>query len=176
MKLTDEILNKYIDDELDSETLKEVRIILNESEADRQRLRILLKVHNQLKKIEEYKPGNDFTLRVMERISAKLKPKKSDKYFIFSISSFFILLSLGVIGIVFALLIQSPSESSSSQQVFSYLISSLESFSLFFRTIFSGSGLSIFGSIISFGILISAYFFFDTHKHLKDLQKSSRSS
>ncbi len=88
----------------------------------------------------------------MRKITAKFKPRKADKYFIVSISSFFILLSLAIIGIVISIMINSPGQSSSSEQMLGYLVSALESFSIFIKKIFSGSGISIFGSIISFGI------------------------
>lgn len=169
-RLSDEILNKYIDGELDYETLNEVKTILKESESDRENLKALLKVHDELKRIKEFEVSHGFTSIVMNKISAKFKPKKADKYFIISVSSFFILLSLVIIGVVIAMISNSPEQSSSSEQVWGYLVSVLESFSIFIRKIFSGSGMSIFGSIISFGILITAYFFFDSHKHVKEIQ------
>lgn len=169
-RLSDEILNKYIDGELDYKTLNEVEAILRESEVDRENLRVLLKVHNELKEIKEFEVKENFTSNLMQRISAKFKPKKADKYFILSISSFFILLSLAIIGVVIALLVNSPEQTSSTQQFMGYLVSSLESFSIFIRKIFDGSGISIFGSIISLGILITAYFFFESHKHIKEIQ------
>jgi hypothetical protein len=169
-RLSDEILNKYIDGELDYETLNEVKLILKESEPDRENLRILLKVHNELKGIKEFEVSAGFTSNIMSKLTAKFKPKKADKYFILSISSFFVLLSLAIIGVAIALIVNSPSQSSSSEQVLGYMVSFLENFSIIVRKIFSGSGMSIFGSIISLGILVTAYFFFESHKHIKEIQ------
>jgi hypothetical protein len=169
-RLSDEILNKYIDGELEPEKLKEVKAILSESAPDRENLKALLKVHNNLKEINEFKVSANFTSAVMNKIALKFKPRKADKYFIVSISSFFILLSLVIIGIVISFIINMPSQSNSTSQVIGYLISSLENFSLFIKKIFGGPGLSIFGSVISLGILITAYFFFDSHKHIKEIQ------
>jgi hypothetical protein len=169
-RLNDEILNKYIDGELDYETLNEVKAILKESEADRENLRVLMKVHDELKSIKEFKVSDNFTSAVMSKIASKFKPKKADRYFIISISSFFILLSMAVIGIVIALLLNSPEQTSSTEQFLGYLVSYLESFSIFIRKIFNGSGISIFGSIISLGLIISAYFFFESHKHINEIQ------
>jgi len=169
-RLTDEILNKYIDGELDTETLNQVKGILNESEPDMERLKVLQRVHDELKSIKEFEVSANFTFNVMSKISAKFKPKKADKYFIISVSSFFVLLSLAIIGVVIALIIQSPEQASSSDKVFGFFVSSLENFSSLFGKIFSGSGISIFGSIISLGILITAYFFFDSHKRMKEIQ------
>ncbi len=168
--LSDEILNKYIDGELDYKTVNEVKAILKESEPDRENLKVMLRVHNGLKEIKEFEVSKNFTSNLMQKITVKFKPKKADKYFIVSVSSFFILLSLAIIGIVITLLINSPEQTSSTGQFLGYLVSSLESFSIFIRKIFDGSGISIFGSIISLGILISAYFFFESHKHIKEIQ------
>ena len=169
-RLSDEILNKYIDGELDYETLNEVKAVLKESAADRDNLRLLMKVHNELKVIKEFKVSDNFTSGVMFKIASKFKPKKADRYFIISIASFFILLSLAIIGVVITLLVNSPEQTSSTEQFLGYLVSSLESFSIFVRKIFNGSGISIFGSIISLGLLISAYFFFESHKHINEIQ------
>lgn len=169
-RLSDELLNKYIDGELDFKTLSEVETVLKESEADRENLRTLLKIHNGLKEIREFKVSNNFTSGVMSKIAIKFKPKRSDKYFIISISSFFILLSIAVIGIVISLMVNSPEQTSSTQQFMGYLVSSLDSFSVFIRKIFNGSGISIFGSIISLGLLVTAYFFFENHRNIKEIQ------
>ncbi len=169
-RLSDEILNKYIDGELDYETLNEVKAILKESEPDRENLKALLKVHDELKGIKEFKVNASFTFNIMHKITAKFKPKKADKYFIISVSSFFILLSLAILGTVIALIINEPGQSASTEQVLTNFVSAIESFSVFLRKIFSGSGMSIFGSIISLGILVTAYFFFESHKHIKEIQ------
>jgi hypothetical protein len=169
-RLSDELLNKYIDGDLDAESLKEVKTILKESEVDRERLKILSRVDEELKNIKELEVRSDFTSRIMSKISVRFKPKRSDKYFIISVSSFFVLLSLAILGTVIALMIQSPGETSSSEQVINFLVSSLDNFGSFLGKIFSGSGISIFGSIISFGILITAYFFFEGHKRIKEIQ------
>jgi len=48
--LSDEILNKYIDGDLDYASLKHVNEVLSSSVEDKKRLQALLAVHNQLKK------------------------------------------------------------------------------------------------------------------------------
>jgi hypothetical protein len=169
-RLSDEILNKYIDGELDSKTLNEVKTILKESEPDRENLKVLLKVHNELKEIKELNVSESFTSGVMHKIAVKFKPRKADRYFIMSIASFFILLSLAILGIAIALMINSPEQSASSEQVLGHLVSSFEGIAVYIRKFFKGSEISIFGSVISLGILISAYFFFESHKHIKEIE------
>ena len=52
-KLSDEILNKYIDGELDHSSLLHVNEVLSNSLDDKKRLQALLVIHNELKKIKE---------------------------------------------------------------------------------------------------------------------------
>ncbi len=169
-RLSDEILNKYIDGELDYKTLTEVKEILKESEPDRENLKVLLRVHNELKKIREYEVNPDFTSNIMQKITSKFKPKKADKYFILSISSFFVFLSLAILGVAVILAFNAAGQSASSEQVLGNFVTILESLSVYIRKIFSGSEISIFGSVISLGIFISAYFFFESQKHIKEIQ------
>ena len=53
-KLSDEILNSYLDGELDNQKRKEVEEILRNSEDDRKTFNALKLVHNHLSSIVEY--------------------------------------------------------------------------------------------------------------------------
>lgn len=168
MILNDDILNKYIDGDLDTAARKEIQKILSESEAERKKLNSLLRVHNELKNIKEYKVSNDFTFRLMSGISGKFKPRKSDKYFIISVSSFFVLSSLIIIGVVLSFILSTPG-SLTTTELSENVLNSLKDFTNLLVQIFSGIGISIFGSIISLAILVSAYFFFESNKRLKEI-------
>ena len=169
-KLSDEILNEYIEGDLNPSEMTEVKNTLKESPEDRKRLNALLKIHNELKRIKQYEVGSEFTSLVMSKIGLKFKPKKSDKYFIVSISSFFILVSLIIFGFVISNLISSSSHSSSTDTIANNLVSYFKDIAVYVGKVFTGSGISIFGSIISLGILITAYFFFESHKNIKEIQ------
>ena len=64
-KLSDEILNKYIDGELDRTSAIQVNEILSSSVEDKKNYQSLLTVHNELKKIKEELVEDNFTHRVM---------------------------------------------------------------------------------------------------------------
>jgi len=167
MKLTDEILNKYIDGELDQKTLNEVREILRISEEDMKRLKALQFVHQGLKNMKEDEVSSDFTQLVMSKLQRKVKVKKEDRFFIFSISSVFVGLSLIIIGYViysFDFGTQSPGP----VQFITNLSDTFESWIISLRTFLNSVNTSVIGSIFSFVIIISAYFLFENFKHTKE--------
>lgn len=165
--LSDEILNKYIDGELNASQIEEVKTVLEKSEDDRKRFSTLKIVHEKLSLIQEDEISEDFTNLVMAKISKPFTVPRRQKYFIISITSIFILVCLGIVGYVASIIISSSASQTESiqmtetvQKIGNGLISEL-------RKLFSGSELSIIGSVLSLAILISGYFFFEHQKQTK---------
>ena len=165
--LSDEILNKYLDGELEPDKIKEVESILKESEPGRKRFNALRLVHDNLSSIKEEKVSDDFTFRLMSKLNKKFALPKQQKYFIVFVSSFIVLICLGILGYVISAILsapvshsQSPQVMESVQNVTTWLITEL-------KKIFSGTNLSIIGSIISFALIISGYLFFEQQKQIK---------
>ena len=169
IELSDEILNKYLDGELEHAELLKVHETLKESDEARKRLRALQTVHLSLKEMKEYSPSAVFTSLIMSRLYTKVKSKKGQKVFIYSVSAVFVLLSLTIAGFAASIIINSAPVSSPvelNQTILSYS----EKIAHVIRSIFSGSGISIFGSVLSLGIIIFSYFFFEFQKNLKTKQ------
>ncbi len=163
-KLSDEILNKFIDGELDRKSTDEVNEILKESPEDLQSLNEMLAIDRELKDIKEYKVGNNFTSVVMKRILTTAKFRKKDKRFIVVISSIFLALSLGVIGFAFYLIIPELSVSSSANQSVNSFLNYITKPALSLTKLVNSQGISILGSVFSLVLLISGYVFFETQK------------
>ncbi|MBZ0200127.1 MAG: hypothetical protein K8H86_09685 [Ignavibacteriaceae bacterium] len=163
MKITDEILNRYIDGELTCQELKDFLIEVDSSVQIKEQLNILQTASNSFKKINEYSPSDDFTSRLMLQLNKKLKPRTSDKIFIFSISSIFIVLSLTIIGFILAQII-GTNKPAQSLVIGENIIGVLGTIAQPFVSLFSSSSISLVGAIISFGIIISGYFYFDYQK------------
>lgn len=166
MELSDEILNRYIDGELSTAEMKEVKEILKDSEDAKRRLLAMQLVHNELKNYPERKTSADFTSMLMRKIVRRTEPK-GQKYFIFSISSVFVLISLGIIGYLTSYILSlgsSSEEGSTGIDNFIYLV---ERMAGGIKTLFSSGNISIIGFIFSFAIIISAWFFFDSHRQAK---------
>ncbi len=164
--LTDEILNRYIDGELSPAELKDVRKILDASEDARRKLYAMQLVHSGLKKYNERKPSPAFTTVLMKKIVRRHEPK-AQRYFIFSISSIFVLISLAIIGYLTSYIISAGQASSEGNDSVNNLIYLAERLVHGIKTVFTAGNVSLIGFIFSFAIIISAWFFFDSHRQAK---------
>ena len=163
INIDDTILNKYLDGELTGEELVEVRDQLMKSESLRRKLNALKLVDENLKKIESYHLPSSFAAGVMNKLSLRAKAKKEQRYFIISVSSVFIIISLIIIGFILSNVL--TFESSSASQINMEGILTLgDGIAGFISGIFSSKNISILGSIISGGIVITAYFFYDVQR------------
>ncbi len=166
-KLSDEILNKYIDGDLDYSSLQHVNEVLASSHEDQKKLNALLALHNELKKIKEEQVADSFTELLMKRLQYRKKAFKEQRNFVLMISSIFITAILVVVGLVVYSALHQPSDSQISTSYSNYIISFFQSAATAITQIFSSKGISVFGSILSLGILISGYFFFENLKASK---------
>jgi galactitol-specific phosphotransferase system IIC component len=97
------------------------------------------------------------------------KPEaKGQKYFIFSVSSFFVLISLAIITYITSFILSSGSNVPEESNSLSNLVYLLEKSIYVIKKIFTASNISVIGFIFSFAIIISAYFFFDSHRQAKE--------
>lgn len=166
--ITDEILNKFIDNELSTAELSLLNDHIKVCNECLARLKAQKVVDNNLKRIETYQAPFKFTEKVMRKISAtavKFKPKKS--YFFRVVFSVFILGSLAVVAIAFANIPADTSNSGSTEwtKIFSSFISKL--FSGYERSI-SKSSISLIGTILTFILFVSGYFVFESHRKIKN--------
>ena len=165
--LSDEILNKYIDGELDKNQSAEVEEILNKSENDRKRFSALKLIHKELSLMQEDKVSVDFTNNVMARVNKKFALPKQQNYFIISISSILVLVCLVIVTYVVTAIISSSAPQTESLQITETVNRFGNGLILELKKLFSGKNLSIIGSVFSLGILISGYFFFEQQKRRK---------
>lgn len=168
--LTDEILNRYIDNELDIQELNFLNEHIKKCQMCLQRLKAQKVVEQNLKRVHEYKVPENFTDMIMKQIAAirpaiKFIPKKS--YFLRFI---FVFLGFGILSIIalglYEISLSSPSIESPEwyKGVLRYVTSEFNLYSSFFRD----QTISIIGAIFTFILLISAYFVYDSHKSFKN--------
>ena len=165
IELNDNILNKYIDDELDSSLAQQIKIQLESSPEDMNKYKALLFIHNELRRLPVDDVSPNFTANLMLKIQRSLKSKKEQNLFVISILSFFFLISLGIIGYLLANYIFTAEPGSSD--AITQLTQRSEEFVTLLRNFFSKGNISIIGSIFSFVLLISGYFFYESVKHSK---------
>lgn len=165
MEITDELLNRYIDGELAPAELREFEEMLRNSEDAVKRLNALILVHNELKKYPLKETSLEFTSLLMKKIIRKPE-QKGQKYFIFSISSFIILICVLIVSYV-ASYIVSGTPASENNDTLGIFISSLQKVGYSISSVFSRGNVSVIGFIFSFVIFITAYFFFDSNRRTR---------
>jgi len=165
--LSDEILNKYLDGELNEYKLSEVEEILKISEADRKNFNALKLIHKELSLIKEYKVSPDFTVSVMRRLNKKFVLPKQQNYFILSITALLALICIGIIAYIISTIISSSPAITESLQISETVNRFGDGLVMELKKLFSGKNLSIIGSVFSLVILISGYFFFEQQKRSK---------
>jgi len=171
-KLTDEILNKYIDGELEPFELAEVKNEIEKNDEALARLKALLLVDSSLKQMEVEQAPISITEKVMKAISSAskaVKPKVS--YFFVTIITLF---SIGVLGIIVAAF--KPIDNGNDQlTAVPYVDKAKELIGknlIEFQNFFSNKNVLLVVSILTLILLITAYLTFEAHKSFKNKLKS----
>ena len=139
--INDELLNKYLDGELNQEEKDLVKISIESSLEVKKRYEALLKAHNLLNSIEEESPSIDFTKLVMKKLGRKSAIAQQQKYFLLSILSLLGLIILGITGYVLFQVISSMQPTQSSEMVTTYT----KDLGDYISNLFGQKNLTIFG-------------------------------
>jgi len=165
--LSDEILNKYLDGELNVQKLAEVEDILKISRGDRKRFNALQLIHKELSLMKEDKVSDDFTESVMTRVHKKFVLPKQQNHFIIFIASILVLVCLGIVAYIISAIVSSSPIQTESLQITETVNRLGRGWVTELKKIFSGENLSIIGLVFSLAVLISGYFFFEQQKRSK---------
>jgi len=169
IQITDEILNLYLEGDLIKEQAEQVKLALRSSEELQRKFNALKLVHDKLSILKEDEISAGFTEKLMKKIVIrKSTVPKQQKYFIVSVATFITLLCLIIFGFsISAMILATPSSIGNSTSVFDSIPNLSDGLVKTLKHLFSGSGLSIIGSIFSLLIIISGYFFFEMQKRSK---------
>ena len=167
-KLTDEILNKYIDNELDQSELAKVKSELEYNEEVITRLRALRAVDNSLNQIEIESAPLGFTEKIMKTLAEKskvAKPKVS--YFFVAVFSVFI---IGIIVVLVAAFRMSNNGKNILPNVptFNYIKDFVGKRVYTLQTFFSDQNVLLVVSIFTLLLFVTVYFTFESHKNFKN--------
>jgi anti-sigma factor RsiW len=165
--LTNEILNDYLDGNLNEQKRKEIEKILASSESDKQNFRALKIIHDELSQLKEDETRQDFTQIVISKLNKKFELPRNQKYFVFVIASIFILICVGIVAYVATAIISTSSPQTESIHVTETVHQVSNGLIYELKKIFSSKNLSIIGLVFSLGIMISGYFFFENQKRNK---------
>ena len=168
-RLSNEILNKYIDGELSRDEMREVEETIKNSGEDRIELNALQNTNRSLRKLTLLEVKSNFTSLVMNKIQRSLRSRQEQKKFIVGVVSIFMVMCLAIVGIVGFEIIKNfnPGTSVAIKDSIKYVTSASQLIS----GVFNSRNISILGGVFSFGLIISAWFFFDYSRMLKKERK-----
>ncbi|MDQ7817485.1 MAG: hypothetical protein RDU14_10725 [Melioribacteraceae bacterium] len=167
-KITDEILNDYIDNQLDTAALKEVNELLQSDEEGLKKLKSLKVVDQSLTNMEVYPAPEGFTKRMMSRIIAHSKtmvPKVS--YFFIVVVS---LLSVGIISVLVTAYItaEKTADGANKLSVLDSVLKYIKDYVPAIQKFLSNQNILTIGMVLTMILLISGYFMLESHKNFKN--------
>ncbi|MGD8778369.1 MAG: hypothetical protein PVH88_05340 [Ignavibacteria bacterium] len=167
--INDELLNKYIDNELTEVELKELtEAFKNDSEAQA-KLKALRLADKILHEMEVTPAPVNFTETFMKRIAAgSSTAKEKVSYFFVSIISFFVLVIIGILG--YAVSKIDWGSSSVVDDDNKYVQGTKKMFSVgieHLNSILNNDNMILIGVGLTFVLLISGYFIIENHKNFK---------
>lgn len=174
-KLNDDLLNRYIDNELDAVSMNEIKKVLDEDEESLKKLKALKSVDHSLREIEIYPAPEGFTEKVMRTIISKSKSAIAKPgYFFISIVSIF----LFAITVVLIAALRFSGEKSETVQQVNPLDESLkfvkENLPLL-QNFFGSDNFLMIGIVLTVILLVSGFFMLESHKDFKNkLNSASR--
>ena len=168
MKMSEDILNKYIDNELSTAEIKELKDFLSANPNEIEKLKALKVVDNVLREMELESAPQNFTEKMMERLNVSYLTKTSKNYFV---KIMFTLFGLGFVGItlfgISQVSIKGSTESSDAfEQIFQKIGEILPSFSFSFSI--SSDTLMLIVSVLVLVTLIATYIIINSHKAFKN--------
>ena len=173
MKLTDEILNKYLDGELSSDELKELNSLIEENPDALSTLKTHKFVDKTLSKIETESAPVGFTQRVMN-IIASASSVRSKKFYFFRFIVF--MFGLLISGTIFTILISLPEVEQESETSLKVVDTATKFLSENFgglSDLLNNNTLIMIGGMLTIILLISGYFVLESHKSFKQKLENS---
>jgi hypothetical protein len=165
-KMNDDILNRYIDNELNSSEESELKLLLASSPELQKRLDTLIIIDYNLKKVQAENPSDRFTYNVMAKIRKNSAKFRSQNYFIIFIAGIIFLLCIAVVAYAYITSVNSGSQIPLSLDIIENSGNTIERFTRILSNIFNPEYFSLVGSLISVTVLISGYFFFESHRRV----------
>lgn len=166
-KVNDELLNRYIDDELSVNEIDELEkeLAVNPDLVDR--LKALKMTDMVLKNMEHDSAPKNVVNRIMQKIESVSSVKNQKPYFLYGIGAFIAVIALAVIGIVISLI---PAESVDSSPIEPFMdkvtIAVSENASII-SEVLQNPVILLIGASLTLISLIAAYYLFDSHKSFK---------
>ncbi len=165
MKVTDEILNKLIDNELNDREIEELHKLIKYDETALSKVKAHQMVDTILKRINVDLAPEDTELKIMERISKTLMVKERKNGFFKFIISSFVLMLIFILGYMISISgkVYVPGNSSK----YSAIIDKVVNFFSALDIAMDNELILIIGGALTVMLLISGYFMLEEHRSFK---------
>jgi len=170
-KITDEILNDYIDNQL---SIQDVDTINNEIKSDPElleRLKALQATHRYLNSLEQDTAPSGIRSKVMAQIFTSSPEKKKHTFFSFILSIFGIAI-IGVTAISISNLSKTETTGEQFESVKNFIIEKASSGVSFFESLSTSQNLIMIGASLSVLLLFGLYYIINSHKMFREQLKS----
>lgn len=153
-----ELMNKYLDGGLKGKELQDFEELIK-AEENKKIFNVYSVLDKSLRKAPADVLPSNFTASIMQRIQSTAKAKNQDKKFFFTIVSVFGLMTLLLLGFLISQLFNNNVSGSSTMasEAVNYMKEGVEYLQYFFPK----KSIPILGGFISFGVLLTAWFFLD---------------
>ena len=165
MKVTNELLNKLIDDELNAREIEELHNLIKHDEMSLSKVKAHQMVDSVLKKMDVELAPEDTTSIIMERISNSLLVKEKKNGFFKFVLSVFVFLIIFVIGYIIS--IAGETQVTESSPKYSEYTDKIVEFFSSISISFDNELMLIIGGVLSVMLLISGYFMLEEHRSFK---------
>jgi hypothetical protein len=164
IEINDEILNSFFDGDLSNAEKEEVLNAVKSSPVIKKKFDSLKQAHELFTSLKAEEVSPDFTSLVMNKINSQKVRLRQQKRFLTLIISFFGVIILSITGFLLYNILTAANHSTDTSSSITSLGNYVKNLS---SLLFSKSGTTIIGSILSFVMLVSGYFLFEYQKKMK---------
>jgi hypothetical protein len=173
MKLTDDILNKYLDNELSTDEIKELNKLLEEDPDALKTLKTHKFIDRILHKIETLPAPIDITNRIMGQILTVSKVKTKKFYFFRFILIIFGILFFSTIVYILSNINFGKQESNTASEIAENTSKFITENGQALVNILNSNTILIVGGFLTFILILTGYFLFESHKVFKNRLENS---
>lgn len=170
--ITDDMLNDYIDNQLDSNSIGKLNRMITEDPDTLKKLKALKSVDRSLREIPVTPAPEGFTIKLMNRILAHSKSAvpKVNYFFITMIS----LLSVAIISIMIIAysVIEKSEDKTGGISLLDSLLTWLRDNTPKLLSFFTNSNVTTIGLLLSLILITSGYYVLESHKEFKNKLKN----
>lgn len=172
-KISDELINKYLDGELSGQELREFNELLQNDEEALNKLKVHKYVDETLRDIPVEKAPDNIKLSVMQKLKPNFKAKKLTNSFFYAVVGIFSVMILGILGYALKDISFAGGDSMITERI-SESVNKLLSGKLdSVMSLFTSNEFMLAGASVTLILLLVTYFIFESHKDvLKRLDKS----